>query len=69
MKIAKEKDKPDTFEGSVPPGIFPDQMTTGIQQAFNEYAKNRISDGPEPAIRYVQDFVLFLIQEGILEPK
>jgi len=42
-------------------------MTAGIQQAFNEYAKNRVPDRPEPAIRYAQDFVLFVIQEGILE--
>ena len=66
MKVPKQEDKPDTFEGPLPPGVFPDKMTAGIQQAFHEYTENRIPDCPEPTIRYAQNFVLFIIQKSIV---
>jgi len=41
-------------------------MSAGIQQAFHEYAENRIPDRPEPTIRYTQNFIFLVIQEGVV---
>jgi hypothetical protein len=58
MKIAKEKDKPDTREGTIPEGVFPYQMPAIVQKALYKNTKNRIRNGPEPPVRYSENFFL-----------
>ena len=66
MEVTEQKDEPYAAEWKVPPGIFPDQMSAYIQEAFNEYTEGWISDSPEPSVREPHDFIFLMAREGIV---
>ena len=64
MEVADQENQPDAAEGEFPEGVFPDEVSADVQQAFHKNAEARIADRPEPAVRNPQDSLLLFSRQG-----
>lgn len=66
MEVADQENQPDASKGEIPEGIFPDEVSADVQQAFHKNAEDRIAYRPEPAVRDPQDSLFLFLGKGMV---